>query len=65
MALFKPEERAFAEKAADLLASNPFHSIWIEKERDILGQDPPDEREVFSWQPGWGLWGPRRSTPTW
>ena len=63
MALFKPEERAFAEKAADLLASNPFHSIWIEKERDILGQDPPDEREVFSWQPGWGLWGPRPIYP--
>ena len=63
MALFNPEDRAFAEKAADLVTTNPFHANWIKKERDILGQDPPDEWEVFSWQPGWGLWGPRPIYP--
>jgi Sigma-54 interaction domain len=63
MALFEPEERAFAKKAADLVTTNPFHSSWIEKERDMLGGASPDAREVFSWQPGLGLWGPRTVYP--
>jgi hypothetical protein len=58
MALFESEEHAFAAKAADLVTTNPFHASWLKKERDILGGPPPEEREVFAWQPGVGLWGP-------
>jgi DNA-binding NtrC family response regulator len=63
MALFEPSEWAFAEKAADLVTTNPFHPSWMEKQRRILGRAARDPGEVYCWQPGWGLWGPRGAYP--
>ncbi len=33
MALFKLQEWTFAEKAVDLVTTNPFHVGWMEKAR--------------------------------
>jgi transcriptional regulator with AAA-type ATPase domain len=59
MPLFDGEEWTFAEKAADLVTTNPFDLGWRQKERDLLGTETPDADEVYVWKPGWGLWGPR------
>jgi DNA-binding NtrC family response regulator len=59
MALFKAEEWSFAEKAVDLVTTNPFQPGWKVKERAILGGAARDTEEDPSWHPGWGLWGPR------
>jgi transcriptional regulator with AAA-type ATPase domain len=58
MALFEPDEKSFAEKAADLVATNPFQPGWRAKECAILGESARDAEEDYSWRPGWGLWGP-------
>src|SRR5262245_45147591 len=63
MALFEPAEWSFAETAADLVTTNPFHPGWILKQRRLLGQAARDVGEVYSWQPGWGLWGSRPNYP--
>ncbi len=63
MALFKPQEWAFAEKAVDLVTTNPFHVGWMEKARMIIGPSARRLPDGYSWQPGLGLWGPRAVDP--
>jgi transcriptional regulator with AAA-type ATPase domain len=57
MGLFTARERNFAAQAADLVATNPFHPSWMEKQRAVLGRAAADVGEVYAWEPGWGLWG--------
>jgi hypothetical protein len=63
MPLFAPADRAFAEKTAELVVTNPFHADWMARQRDLLGPQAADLGDVYSWQPGWGLWGPRTIYP--
>src|SRR5476651_2461090 len=63
MAWFLEHEWAFAEKAADLVTTNPFDPAWMQKQRDLLGTEATDPDEVYAWKPGWGLWGPRSIYP--
>ncbi len=58
MALFATQEWSFAQKAMDLLTTNPFHPGWMEKQREVMGESAPNVGDVYAWQPGWGLWGP-------
>jgi transcriptional regulator with AAA-type ATPase domain len=57
MSWFRPVEWTFAEKAVDLVTTNPFEPTWIQKEHDLLGTERGDPEEVYAWKPGWGLWG--------
>lgn len=59
MSLFEIAEWTFAEKAADLVATNPFDPAWRHKERLLLGREATDADDVYAWKPGCGLWGPR------
>ncbi|MFO0879809.1 MAG: sigma 54-interacting transcriptional regulator [Gemmataceae bacterium] len=63
MSLFNTAQRNFAEKAIDLVVTNPFCPDWMEKQREVLGARASDPGEVYAWQPGWGLWGPRTVYP--
>src|SRR6266702_3314999 len=59
MAWFLADEWTFAEKAAELVTTNPFDPAWRKKERDLLGTATTGPDDVYAWKPGWGLWGPR------
>jgi transcriptional regulator with AAA-type ATPase domain len=63
MSLFTPAEWAFAETAADLVTTNPFHSSWADKERNLLGHPARYTAEGYSWRPGLGLWGEKAIDP--
>jgi transcriptional regulator with AAA-type ATPase domain len=58
MALFTSQEWTFAEKAADLVMSNPFHPSWGDRFRVLFGKPAQKLAQGYSWQPGLGLWGP-------
>lgn len=59
MALFKPQEWSFSEKALELATTNPFHPSWRQREADILGLPVRDMPPVIAWRPGAQLWGPQ------
>jgi transcriptional regulator with AAA-type ATPase domain len=63
MPLFLADQWTFAEKAADLVMTNPFDAAWMQKQRDLLGAEATDADEVYAWRAGLGLWGPRTIYP--
>ncbi|HVS38529.1 MAG TPA: sigma 54-interacting transcriptional regulator [Gemmataceae bacterium] len=59
MALFKPHEWSFTEKAMGLVTTNPFHPSWREEEAEILALPLRDVPTGIAWRPGAQLWGPQ------
>jgi len=59
MALFKPDEWTFTEKARELVTTNPFHPTWRDLEAEIMGRPPRNVPVVIAWRPGVHLWGPQ------
>jgi DNA-binding NtrC family response regulator len=59
MALFKPAEWSFTQKAIELVTTNPFDPNWRDKEAAILGQPPRAVPEAIAYRPGAQLWGPQ------
>jgi DNA-binding NtrC family response regulator len=57
MTLFKQDEWSFAEKALELVTTNPFHSSWREDEAEILALPLRAVPTGIAWRPGAQLWG--------
>jgi transcriptional regulator with AAA-type ATPase domain len=58
MALFKPDEWSFTEKALEVVTTNPFNPSWPDKGRVLLGL-PFRDAPMITWSLGADLWGPR------
>jgi hypothetical protein len=59
MALFKPPEWSFSDKAVALATTNPFDPCWSETGRNLLGLPLRNEADAVAWRPGANLWGPQ------
>ena len=61
MPLFEPAEWSFAEKATDLVKTNPFRPGWMEKSAAHPGRPARDEGDGIRVASGLGTCGGRPS----